>query len=229
VWPVRLRASDAVTAQFAELLSADERERAGRFVFDHLRSSFTLSRGAMRVLLGRCLDARPAAIRFTYGEKGKPALESPGRIRFNVSHSGDLALFAITLDCEIGVDIERIHAMQDFAGIAKRFFSTEEEMDLMSLPEDQREAAFFRCWTRKEAYIKAIGDGFSAPLDGFAVTLRVDAPARLTHIAGDASAAAAWTVHDLEIEAGYAAALAYRDAPRAVRLFAPLDPAELLY
>ena len=104
-------------------------------------------------------------------------------MRFNISHSGGLAVFAFTLDCEVGVDVEEIRELKDLAEIAARFFCAEETAELMSLPADQRTAAFFRCWTRKEAYIKAIGDGLSAPLDGFAVTLGRDEPARLIHLA----------------------------------------------
>jgi len=155
-------------------------------------------------------------------------LAVPGRIRFNSSHSGALALVAVTLDCELGVDIEQFRPMPDLQEIAARFFCAGEEAELMSVAPALREPAFFRCWTRKEAYIKAIGDGLSAPLDGFAVTLKAGAPARMIQLGGDATAAAAWTLHDLEIQSGYAAALAYRDRPRAVRLSPPLDPAELL-
>jgi 4'-phosphopantetheinyl transferase len=216
-----------VTGRFAELLTPDERQRAARFAFDHLRHSFTLARGALRILLGRSLDAAPGEIRFTYGAKGKPGLVDQGRARFNLSHSGALALIAITLDCEIGVDIEQIRPMPDLHGIASRFFSAEEEVDLMSLDEDQRVAGFFRCWTRKEAYIKAIGDGLSAPLDDFAVSLRPGAPARMLHLGGDTKQAAEWTLQDLVIEPGYAAAVAYRDSSRTIRLWAPLDPASL--
>ncbi len=182
---------------------------------EHLRTSFTLARGALRLLLARAAGEPAAALRFTYGEKGKPSLAAAGRIRFNLSHSGGLALVAITLDCELGVDIEKIRPMPDLQDVARRFFSI-------------REAAFFRCWTRKEAYIKTIGDGLSAPLDGFAVSLRPDEPARLIHLNGDAAAARAWSLHDLEIDPGYAAALAYRDARREVRLAPPVDPAHLL-
>jgi 4'-phosphopantetheinyl transferase len=216
-----------VTAQFTALLSADERERAARFAFAHLRRSFTLARGALRILLGRTLGMAPAAIRFVYGEKGKPGLAEPGRVRFNMSHSGELALIAIGLDCELGVDIERIRPLPDLQEIAARFFSREEETELMALPEDLREAAFFRCWTRKEAYIKAIGDGLSAPLDGFAVSLRDGEPARMIQIGGDAAAAGAWRLHHLDVEPGYVAALAYRGERHIIRVSPPADPAPL--
>jgi len=210
------------------LLAADECERAGRFAFDHLRQSFTLARGALRILLARALGVTPEAIRFSYGEKGKPGLAAATPFRFNVSHSSALVLIAITSDCELGVDIEKIRPMPDLQSIAGRFFSGEETEALMSLRPDQREAAFFRCWTRKEAYIKAIGDGLSAPLDGFAVTLDPSLPARMIHLAGDRTAAGAWNLHDLLIEPGYAAALAYAGERRPIHQLPPQDPAALL-
>jgi 4'-phosphopantetheinyl transferase len=228
VWAVRQQAPDPVVARFESLLSADERERAGRFRFDHLRRSFILARGALRVLLGRYLDTDPAGIRFAYGEKGKPSLADPAPIRFNASHSGGLALYALTLGCEIGVDVEQMRPLADLWGIASRFFSAEEVAELIELPEGQREAAFFRCWTRKEAYIKALGDGLSVPLDDFAVSLRPGEPARLIHIDHDDAAAAAWTLQNLEPAAGYAAALAYREVPRDVRLSPLIDAARIL-
>jgi 4'-phosphopantetheinyl transferase len=217
-----------VTAQFAALLSADESARAARFAFPHLREAFTLARGALRILLGRAEGAAPEDVRFSYGAKGKPELTPRSRVQFNASHSADLALIAITLDREIGVDVEQVRPMRDLAGIAARFFSAGETAQLNSLPQDQREAAFFRCWTRKEAYIKAIGDGLSVPLDSFAVSLRPGEPARMIQLGGSAGAAAAWTMHDLVIAREYAAALAYQDTARAVRISGTLDPSELL-
>jgi 4'-phosphopantetheinyl transferase len=205
-------------AQLESLLTPDERDRAGRFHFDRLRHSFILARGSLRLLLGRYLGAAPAGVRFAYGEKGKPALADPSsRLHFNASHSGGIALCAFTLDCEIGVDVEQMRPLPDMQGIARRFFCAEESGELMALPEHQREAAFFRCWTRKEAYIKAIGDGLSAPLDGFAVTLRPDEPARLKHIANNTAAGEAWTLQNAEASPGYAAAVAYRGSPRVLR------------
>ena len=125
VWTVRQQAADPVVARFESLLTPDERERAARFLFDHLRRSFIIARGALRVLLGRYLDTDPAGIRFAYGEKGKPTLSQPARVRFNVSHSGGLALYALTLDCEIGVDVEQMRPLTDLWEIASRFFCAE--------------------------------------------------------------------------------------------------------
>jgi 4'-phosphopantetheinyl transferase len=228
LWPVRLDASDVVFARFRRILAPDEAARAARFRFDHLRRSFILSRGALRILLGNYLSVAPGGIRFCYGSKGKPALADPVPIQFNASHSGALALFAFTLGCEVGVDVEQIRRLQDMQEIASRFFCSEETAELMSLPSDERERAFFFCWTRKEAYVKAVGEGLSIPLDGFRVTLRPNEPARFIHLAHDTSATEAWTLHSVDPAPHYAAALAYRDLPRPVRMLSAVEPVELL-
>jgi 4'-phosphopantetheinyl transferase len=228
VWPVHTAGSSAVAEELERVLAPDEKVRAAQFRFSHLRRSFILARGALRILLGWYLDVSPASIQFTYGSRGKPALAVPARVDFNVSHSGDLAVFAFTAGCEIGVDVEQIHPLQDIQTIADQFFCPEEAAELMSLTANQRERSFFLCWTRKEAYIKAIGDGLSAPLDGFRVTLQQGQPARFIHIANDMGSAQAWTLHDLQLAPGYAAALAYRDTERLVAVSQIIDPAELL-
>ena len=228
VWSVHTAGSGPVAGEVERILAPDEKARADQFRFSHLRRSFVLARGALRILLGYYLDVSPASIRFTYGSKGKPALAVPGRVEFNASHSGGLAVFAFTTGCEIGVDVEQIRPIEDMQRIADRFFCPEEAQELMSLHANQRERSFYLCWTRKEAYIKAIGDGLSAPLDGFRVTLDPGQPARFMHIASDTYSAKAWTLHDLQLAPGYAAALAYRDGERSVAVSQIIDPAELL-
>jgi len=203
---VRLQATAAVTAQFGGLLTLDEQERAARFRFPHLQSSFILARGALRILAGRYLNTGPAGIRFQYGPKGKPGLAEPERLRFNVSHSGTLALFAFTLDTEIGVDVEEIRPMPDMEQIAANFFSAQEAGEMMALPAERREPVFFQCWTRKEAYLKALGEGLSstAPLSE------------------------GWTMQDLDVPAPYAAAVVYFDGPRAIEVLPAVDAGRLL-
>jgi 4'-phosphopantetheinyl transferase len=208
VRPITTVASREVTARFEPVLSPDERTRAAAFRFPHLRDSFILARGALRILLARYLDLAPAAIQFAYGPKGKPALAAPSLLDFNASHSGNLAVFAFTAGCEIGIDIERIRPVPGLQNIADRFFSRREAAELLSLPENHRDQAFFQCWTRKEAYIKATGEGLSAPLD------RPQAPD--------------WKLCDLQLTPGYAAALAYRDAERPLTISPLMDPSELL-
>ena len=137
-------------------------------------------------------------------------------------------MFAFTHGCEVGIDLEQIRPMNDMKSVARRFFSPEETADLMSIPEEQREHAFFLCWTRKEAFIKASGEGLSFPLDCFRVTLEPGQPARLVHLGHSSEAASEWTIHDLETVPTYAAALAYRDTERPVLLLPVLDPGQLL-
>jgi 4'-phosphopantetheinyl transferase len=228
VWPVRTVASNEVTSWLERVLAPDEKDRAARFKFNHLRHSFILARGALRILLGCYLKASPASIQFKYGSKGKPTLAAPPLLDFNASHSGGLAVFAFTASCEIGVDVEHIRPLPDMQNIADRFFCSEEAAELMSLTANQREHAFFLCWTRKEAYIKAIGDGLSAPLDDFRVTVQPGQPAQFIHIAHDANDAKDWTLSDLELAPNYAAALAYRDAQRPIVVSPVINPAELL-
>jgi 4'-phosphopantetheinyl transferase len=228
VWNVHTRASDALAAQFEPLLVAAERDRAARFRFEHLRRSSVVTRGALRCLLGRYLRLHAASIQFNYGAKGKPSVESAERIQFNTTHSGSLAVFAFTLDCEIGVDLEQIHSLRDAQSIADRFFCSEEAAEIMSLSPGERDRGFFRCWTRKEAYIKAIGDGLSAPLNNFRVRVQPDEPAGFVHLGNDTHAAKAWMLQDLCLDPGYAAALAYKDRERSLSIFQIVDPSLLL-
>jgi 4'-phosphopantetheinyl transferase len=228
VWTVRTEGSAAVAGWFEQLLSPDEKARAARFRFEHLWCSFVIARGALRIMLGRYLNISPVKIVFEYGEKGKPALAPRTGIDFNLSHSGGLAVFAFTAGREVGVDVERIRPLSDMQSIADRFFSCEEAAELSSLAPNHRERGFYLCWTRKEAYIKASGDGLSAPLDSFRVTLQPFQPARFLHLGLDPAAAGAWTLHDLPLESDYAAALAYRDKERPIVIVPIVDSAEFL-
>jgi 4'-phosphopantetheinyl transferase len=228
VWRFPTRASLNVVAAFEEVLVPHERERAARFRFDHLYASFVIAYGALRHLLGHYLRCNPAELSFEHSVNGKPALTSPSSLRFNMTHSGDLGVIALTLRREIGVDIEQIRPLPDVKHIADHFFCSEEASEVMSAPQAERERAFFRCWTRKEAYIKATGEGLSAALSSFRVIVRPDLPARIVHIQHSAREAAAWTLHDLPLADGYAAALAYRDQPRSLRLFSVAAPEELI-
>jgi 4'-phosphopantetheinyl transferase len=214
--------------RFQRLLAADERARAERFAFNHLRRAFVLTRCVLRVLLGGYLGIAPEAVRFIYGAQGKPDVEAKTRVRFNVSHSGELAIFAFTTDCEIGVDVEVVRPLPDLEEIAARFFSREESSELFAVAPADRNLAFFLCWTRKEAFIKAIGHGLSTPLDSFAVTLRPGEAARMTRLADAMGKVREWTMHHLEPAPGYVAALAYRDSPRPVQTTAIEDVSMLL-
>ena len=218
IWRVWLSATESALAYYRATLSLDERNRAERFRFENLKSRYIVGRGALRVILAYYLGCRPKDIEFIYGEKGKPALRGMSSVRFNVSHSADMGLYAFTLDCEVGVDVEQLREVDDLEAIASRFFCAAEASELLSLGLADRGAAFFRCWTRKEAYVKAIGDGLSIPLDRFQVTLLAGDPARFVHIAGDVQAAVGWTLHNLDLAPEYVGALAYRDTPRPTKL-----------
>jgi 4'-phosphopantetheinyl transferase len=228
VWSVSTVTPKNGVGELDRLLAADEMERASRFRFRHLRDSFVMARGFLRILLGHYLASDPASIRFIYGEKGKPALENGSLLRFNLAHSGSMAAVALTLDCEIGIDMEQMRSFPDIAQVVELYFCPEEAAEIMSFPRAERERAFFRGWTRKEAYIKAIGDGLSCPLDSFCVTLQPDSPARLLHIGGDRAAAEQWTLEDLPLAADYCAALAYRDRQRTLSIFAVQHASDLL-
>jgi 4'-phosphopantetheinyl transferase len=228
IWTISTKASDAMVGRLERILAKDEIDRALRFRFRHLRDSFVLVRGFLRHLLGQYLDLNPANICFSYGDKGKPTLCSESTLQFNLTHSNGIAAIALTSDCQIGIDLEHMRRMHDMQQLADRYFCAEEAAEIMSLPPNDRERAFFRCWTRKEAYIKAIGDGLSIPLDSFRVTVQHDADARLIHAEGDSGAAKTWTLHDLVLATGYAAAVAYHDRQRSVSIFPTTAASELL-
>jgi 4'-phosphopantetheinyl transferase len=144
-----------------------------------------------------------------------------------MTHSGDMAAFVFTIGCQIGIDLERVRGLSEAQEIANRYFCPDEAAEIMALPPNERERAFFLCWTRKEAYIKAIGDGLSTPLHEFRVTLQPNEPARLVHLARDKEAARVWTLHDLSLASNYAAAIAYRDRQRPLSIIPIVDPREL--
>jgi len=215
VWRLGLDQPENIVAEFRDTLEAHELERAGRFHFEKHRTHFVVGRGGLRYVLARYLDVKPEEFRFSYGAYGKPALVSE-ELSFNMSHSHGVALFAVALDRELGVDVEHIRA--DFASedIARRFFSRGEVAAFNALDKEEQVAAFFRCWTRKEAYIKAIGRGLSEPLDAFDVTLAPGEAALLRAERGDTSR---WAMFDIDAGDGYAAALAVEAPVSNIRLW----------
>jgi 4'-phosphopantetheinyl transferase len=208
------RASLDLTASHRESLSgisADELERAQRFHFEKDCARFIVARGLLRAILSRYLNVDPTHLRFHYTAYGKPALAtgfSRNTLSFNLSHSDELALFAITHDREIGVDLERIRYDIADEQIAQRFFSPREIMSLRGLSVDRRSEMFFQYWTRKEAYLKARGEGLSFPLERFDVSLIRGDAAKPICLADDLQESADWHVQDLFAGAGYAAAIA---------------------
>lgn len=221
VWTVHLAQPPAVVARGGSLLSPDEQARAARFHFDRDREHFIVARAALRLILGECLGAEPATLRFSYSSAGKPSL-APGSGRalaFNLSHSHELALVAVTGGRTVGVDVEHARDLPELADIARRFFSPREAAALLARPAAEQPADFLRCWTRKEAYLKARGEGIVAGLDRFDVSfLPGEAPALLRTL-DDPGEAARWTLLDLAPAPGYAAAVAVRGgSARLVRL-----------
>jgi 4'-phosphopantetheinyl transferase len=174
IWQIGLRPEPSSLRTLLEILSADERQRASRFHFDRDREKFIVARAALRDILSRYLDISPNQTRFSINRFGKPSLAAelnPNVIQFNISRSNEIALCAVTRGREVGIDIEFINDESANLEIAERFFAPDEIADLKRLPAKLRNAAFFSCWTRKEAYVKAVGEGLSHPLDKFSVSI----------------------------------------------------------
>lgn len=226
VWAVALDPPPELCARLEASLAADERERAARFRFDRHRRQYQVGRGALRALLGAYLGIPAAAVRFAYGERGKPFLAAgetipagAGDLCFNLSNSHELALVGFVRGQEIGVDVEHLKPMSDLEQIAERFFSESERMALRQLPAERKEEGFFNCWTRKEAYLKAVGEGLAARLDSFDVTLIPGEPPRMLTLEGDAVRAERWSFQHFVPESGYLGALAIESRPLPVRTF----------
>ncbi len=226
VWPVRLIAKRPCFQCLADMLSPAERQRANSFRAKEHREKFEISRGVLRLLLGGYLATEPRLVEFEFGIHGKPSLRGPAGFHFNVAHSGEIALYAIG-KLEVGIDIEQIRPMPNLLEVARRFFSAAEAMELARLSSAFRLQAFYNCWARKEAYIKALGVGLSLPLESFRVSLLPEQPARLIEIVGNPGLEAEWLIEDLAVADGYAAALAVR--AREIRLWTSplLNPEEL--
>lgn len=214
VWHWPLNVSAPQVADLQKVLSPDELERAERYRFEQHRNEFILTRAVLRRVLASYTAQSPESLSFDYSAQGKPALKNgPPDLRFNVSHAEGLAVLALVRDREIGVDAEKIRPQPDAQKLAKRFFSVGEQRFLGKLSGDQLQRAFFRCWTRKEAYIKAKGEGLSIPLHAFDVSLEEDQPAALVGTRPDPTEAGRWTLYDLSVGQGYAAALAVANVP----------------
>ena len=211
VWRVTLDQTTSQIESFRHTLAADEQAKAERFYFRRDREHFIVARGVLRALLGFYLNKAPGCLSFRYSSHGKPALawESGGDpVRFNLSHSHGVALYAVTRGREVGIDLEYIRSDLAVEQIAERFFSRREIAMLRALPIDLRTYAFFLCWTRKEAYLKARGEGLSLPLDQFDVSLIPGEPAALLSTDCGSPEALRWSLQELTPAPGYVAALA---------------------
>ena len=187
------------------LLSNIERERASRFAFERDRRRFVIARGQLRQLLGVRLGVAPHAVQLVYGQRGKPALAAAlagSGLRFNLSRCGGVAVYAFAYDREIGVDVEEVRVMPDADDIVAQMFSPRESAAYFALSPHDRPLGFFQCWTRKEAFIKALGDGLYHPLDRFDVSLAPGAPARILRVENTAAGECPWTLHSFSPGAG---------------------------
>lgn len=206
VWTAKLEAGTTALAEYERMLSADERARAQRFHFERDRHRFIVARGILRTLVGERLGLAPAAVAFSYLAHGKPAVAG-STLDFNLSHSGNRALFALCANGRVGVDLEALDQDVDVMALARRYFHPGETAALRQLPQPLRRPAFFACWTRKEAVVKATGDGLSAaPLDTFEVSVAADAPPRI--LGSGRLVAADWALYTIDAVPGHAATIA---------------------
>ncbi len=216
VWLVSIKNFISQLDEFQSMLSYNEKKQAQRFVFTQHRECFIVVHGILRQLLANYLSTSPETIDIIYNSYGKPGVEN---INFNISHSQDLALFAFTKNFDVGVDIEFVK--KDFVGddIACRFFSEHEIQALLKLSIPERTLAFFNCWTRKEAFIKAIGKGLSFPLNKFDVDIGYSRKSLLLNVRNDAYKTSDWKLIDLNPPQNYAAALAVCSSVDKIRKF----------
>jgi 4'-phosphopantetheinyl transferase len=207
IWRVPIDIAEESGKVLESTLSKSEVERAAHFHFAADRDRFIVSHGCLRDILGRYLHCQPHQINFSSNDYGKPALRE-GQLEFNLSHSADFALIAIAQQRRVGIDLERIRKGISSHVIARQYFSKAEVAESEALPIEQREVAFFLCWTRKEAYSKAQGLGLSLPLESFDVSLSPNEPAILRATRPEAEETAHWTLLSLEVDSRYAAAVA---------------------
>jgi 4'-phosphopantetheinyl transferase len=209
VWRASLEPEPHSVAYLERLLAEDERKRAEKFHFERDRRRFVVGRGILRTLLGGYLGEDPRALRFRYGERGKPGV--PGGPFFNISHSGPLMLLAFSPSTPVGIDVELSQPHLADERVAEHFFSPAEVASLRSLPPERQAHAFLACWTRKEAFIKARGDGLSLALDSFDVSFGPERPCELLRTGWSTDEAKHWRLADLSDPAGtYIAAVAAR-------------------
>lgn len=224
VWRLSLTAPEAARARLWESLSEPERGRAERFAFERDRARFVVAHGALRSILSSYAQIPAPQLELESGPGGKPRVASPGELRFNLSHSGDAALVAVTWDREVGIDLEAVRAIDDLDALAATCFSPTERRALAAVPEALRLPAFFDGWTRKEAFLKLLGDGLSRPLDSFDVSLAPGEEPALLRVAG--ASAGEWTLQAIEVGAAYRAALASPGPAPVIRLREWVDPGE---
>ncbi|HWD94265.1 MAG TPA: 4'-phosphopantetheinyl transferase superfamily protein [Verrucomicrobiae bacterium] len=211
VWATTLAVPARVLEEFAAILSPDEIDRAHKFKFEKHRNRYIAGRGALRKILGKYLRGDAAAARFVYSANGKPALAGDfagAGLHFNLAHTEDLALVAVTRIGVVGVDVECVRPVKEMDALVARFFSPRENEAFQKVADEIKPAAFFNLWTRKEALLKATGEGITRSLSLVEVSFLPGEPARLEAIAGDAEKAAQWSLRELTPAAGFTGAVA---------------------
>ena len=220
VWPMPLNVPDERCQALRQVLTDEECCRADRFRVDRAQRQFTVARATLRHVLGRYLQQQPEHVQLTCDAHGKPHLldtDNGTGLCFNVSHSHRLALIAVTWQCPVGIDIEHIRSSVRCMDLAERFFSPHEVRALQALPPAEQQAAFFACWTRKEAFLKAKGTGLRLPLNQFDVSVHPQEPARLLRVGWDPAEDPVWHLQHLTVDPTYMAALAIRAPVTTVR------------
>ena len=223
IWQAEVDPCRAFAPQFESTLSQDERARAARFHFARDQMAFVCARGLVRLLLASYLGSEPAALSFTYNQRGKPELGGSG-LHFNLSHSHGVLLFAFARARRVGIDVELIQPERALAEIVARHFSECECMEWHRLPTSERTKAFFSAWTQKEAYLKATGDGLGVPLSSFSTSIRPQEPACLHGALGEK-----WSLHSFSPRPGYAAAVAVEGKNFLVRSRAWRAPSDAFF
>jgi 4'-phosphopantetheinyl transferase len=214
VWRAWLDVDDQERERLSLYLSAEERARARRLVFQHDREYFLVGRGRLRELLGTYLQRPPQSLEFRTGPYGKLSLAERADVRFNLTHSYGLALYAFAMNRELGIDTEKIGPEFATEGIAERYFSAAEQRELRELPVELRTGAFFLCWTRKEAYVKAHGGGLQIPLESFDVSLTPGKPETLR-----SADSGRWNLRSFEPAPEYIASIIVEGAPESLRFW----------
>jgi 4'-phosphopantetheinyl transferase len=211
LWRASLERCTCACEAFTHTLADDERDRAARYGCKATRNRFVIGRGLLRTVLGRYLRKAPRLVQFRVSSQGKPILsDSSPQLHFNVSHSHQLVLVAVTWRGELGIDVERVRPFANDLGLAERYFSPRECRLLRLLSPERRTEAFFHAWTRKEACLKALGVGLSYGLDRVEVTISPEDPVRLLRLNGEEKHAAPWSLLALSPAPGYVGALALK-------------------
>jgi 4'-phosphopantetheinyl transferase len=210
-WQCSFDANKVRVPHYKSLLAQDELIRAEKFKFEIDRERYVISRGILRMLLGEYLNENPQKIKFNYTTYGKPMLQNKSSLAFNISHSGNKAVFGFVTDVEIGVDVEKVKTDFNVLDIARNFFSPKEIESLENQQKELLHRAFFRCWTRKEAFIKAEGSGLSFPLDAFSVSLDNDKKTELLETNWNTSERQHWKLFSFPLNEEYITAVAIQN------------------